>query len=88
MVTFSRCLSWLQTASTSARISPHPRLRISAAHDEWNHEVEALVALEKGYFREEGLEDVGLIAFADDEAAQIDALARQRRARLKASPDY
>ena len=42
---------------------------------EWNHEVEALVALEKGYFREEGLEDVELIAFADDEAAQIDALA-------------
>lgn len=46
------------------------------------------MALEKGYFREEGLEDVELIAFADDEAAQIDALARQRRARLKASPDY
>ncbi len=75
MVTFSRCLSWLQTPSTPPRISPYPRLRISAAHDEWNHEVEALVALEKGYFREEGLEDVELIAFADDEAAQIDALA-------------
>jgi ABC-type nitrate/sulfonate/bicarbonate transport system substrate-binding protein len=50
-------------------------LRISAAHDEWNHEVEALVAMAKGYFREEGLEDVELIAFADDEAAQIEVLA-------------
>ena len=75
MVTFSRCISWLQTPSTPPRNSTHPRLRISAAHDEWNHEVEALVAMEKGYFRVEGLEDVELIAFADDEAAQIDALS-------------
>jgi ABC-type nitrate/sulfonate/bicarbonate transport system substrate-binding protein len=36
--------------------------------------VEALVAMAKGYFREEGLEDVELIAFRDDEAAQIEAL--------------
>ena len=75
MGAFSRCLSWLQTPSNPPKASIHPRLRISAAHDEWNHEVEALVALDKGYFREEGLEDVELVAFADDEAAQIDALA-------------
>ncbi len=31
--------------------------------------------MEKGYFREEGLEDVELIAFPDDESAQIEALA-------------
>lgn len=74
MAAFSNCRCWLQTTSRGAA-PRHPRLRISAAHDEWNHEVEALVAMAKGYFREEGLEDVELIAFADDEAAQIEALA-------------
>ncbi len=33
------------------------------------------MGMEKGYFREEGLEDVELIAFPDDESAQIEALA-------------
>lgn len=75
MQSFSNCQSWLQRPSGPGKVSLHPRLRISAAHDEWNHEVEALVALEKGYFREEGLEDVELVAFADDEAAQVEALA-------------
>jgi len=31
--------------------------------------------MEKGYFREEGLEDVELITFPDDEPAQIEGLA-------------
>ena len=75
MVTFSKCMTWLQVPSDPPKATIHLRLRISAAHDEWNHEVEALVAMEKGYFKEEGLEDVELIAFADDEAAQIDALS-------------
>jgi len=72
---FSRCHSWLQTPSGISRASSHPRLRISSAHDELNHDWEALVGMEKGYFREEGLEDVELIAFPDDESAQIEALA-------------
>lgn len=73
-MTFFNCHGWVQRRS-SMRPSPHFRLRISTAHCEWNHDVQALVAMEQGFFREEGLEDVELIAFADDEAAQIEALS-------------
>jgi ABC-type nitrate/sulfonate/bicarbonate transport system substrate-binding protein len=31
--------------------------------------------MDKGYFKEEGLEDVELIVFPDDEVAQLEALA-------------
>lgn len=53
-----RCHSWLQTPSSTSRVSSYPRLRISSAHGEWIHDWEALVAMEKGCFREEGLKDV------------------------------
>lgn len=73
-MTFFNCHGWVQRPSSSETAS-HLRLRISTAHCEWNHDVQALVAMEKGFFREEGLEDVELIAFADNEAAQIEALS-------------
>ncbi len=73
MAAFSNCSCWLQSPS-SPRIALQSRLRISTAHNEWNHVVLGLVAMEKGYFREEGLEDVELIAFANDEKAQVEAL--------------
>jgi len=69
------CVSWLQTSFTPSRVSSHSRLRVSSAHHEWNHDVQILVAMDKGYFKDEGLEDVELIAFPDDEAAQLEALA-------------
>ncbi len=47
---------------------------MSTAHDEWNHDVQALVAMDKGYFREEGLEEVELVAFHDDEESQLEAI--------------
>ena len=75
MTAFSNCVSWLQSASIPSRASSHARLRISSAHHEWNHDVQVLVAMDKGYFKEEGLEDVELIVFPDDEAAQLEALA-------------
>ena len=38
--------------------------------------------MEKGYFKEEGLEDVELITFPDDESAQIEACKRFCRSSL------
>ncbi len=59
------------------------RLRICAAHDEWNHVGIALAAMERGFFAEEGIPDVELITFPeasgtllDREAMQLDLLAR------------
>ena len=75
MIAFSNCVSWLQSASIPSRASSYARLRISSAHHEWNHDVQVLVAMDKEYFKEEGLEDVELIVFPDDEAAQLEALA-------------
>jgi ABC-type nitrate/sulfonate/bicarbonate transport system substrate-binding protein len=62
----------------------HTRLRISAAHNEWNHVGMALAAMAQGFFAEEGLSDVELISFdeneqtelLDREAVQVDLLAR------------
>ena len=55
---------------------------MSAAHNEWNHVGIALLAMEEGYFAEEGLTDVELITFdeesselLDREAVQADLLA-------------
>jgi len=59
------------------------RLRLSAAHNEWNHVGIALAAMEEGFFADEGLADVELITFdeaaselLDREALQVDLLAR------------
>lgn len=70
--------SWM----SSDRTRGGPRLRLSAAHDEWNHVGIALAAMEEGFFAQEGLTDVELISFAgeavllDREAAQVDLLAK------------
>lgn len=71
---FFNCQCWLQRP-LSSQVRSQFRLRISTAHHEWNHDLQALVAMEKGFFGEEGLEDVELIAFADDESSQIEALS-------------
>ena len=59
-----------------------PRLRLSAAHDEWNHVGFALAAMERGFLAEEGFSDVELITFPgageellEREAQQVDLLA-------------
>ncbi|HZT06379.1 MAG TPA: ABC transporter substrate-binding protein [Chloroflexota bacterium] len=49
-----------------------PRLRLSAAHDEWNHVGIALAAIELGFLAEEGLDDVELITFPEDAGALLD----------------
>lgn len=60
-----------------------PRLRLSAAHDEWNHVGFALAAMERGFLAEEGFADVELITFPghgdellERESLQVDLLAR------------
>jgi ABC-type nitrate/sulfonate/bicarbonate transport system substrate-binding protein len=60
-----------------------PRLRLSAAHDEWNHVGFALAAIERGFLAEEGFADVELITFPGAgeellarESLQVDLLAR------------
>lgn len=59
-----------------------PRLRLSAAHDEWNHVGFALAAMERGFLAAEGFSDVELITFPGSgdellqrEAQQVDLLA-------------
>ncbi len=54
--------------------SSHPPIRISAAHHEWNHVVIPLVAMAKGYFAEEGLNEVEFVTLGN-EAWQIEALS-------------
>ena len=51
-------LDWNLSNSGRRRSSLHPRIRISSAHDEWNHVVIPLIALAKGFFAVEGLEDI------------------------------
>src|ERR1051326_2105166 len=70
--------SWI---SRSDRQSPH-RLRVSAAHAEWNHVGIALTAIEEGFFRDEGITDIEVISFweetgelMDREKVQVDLLA-------------
>lgn len=70
---FGSLHGWL---SLGLRTKPgsHPRIRISAAHHEWNHVVIPLVAMAKGFFAEEGLNDVELVTMGN-EAWQIEGLA-------------
>jgi NitT/TauT family transport system substrate-binding protein len=73
---------WLHRSNGSN--DKQARLRISAAHNEWNHVGMALAAMEQGFFAEEGLSDVELVTFdeneqtelLDREAIQVDLLAR------------
>ena len=70
---------WVSSSNGSQ--GPRKRLRLSAAHDEWNHVGIALVAMEEGFFANEGLSDVELITFdetgselLDREVEQVDLL--------------
>lgn len=58
------------------------RLRLSAAHNEWNHLAVALIAMDQGFFSDEGFTDVELISFdettdelVDREELQVNLLA-------------
>jgi ABC-type nitrate/sulfonate/bicarbonate transport system substrate-binding protein len=62
--------SWLQIPKDDNR--PHRRLRLSAAHDEWNHVGIALAAMEEGFFADEGLDDVELVTFPEESGALLD----------------
>ena len=64
--------SWLSGAGRSGR-----RLRLSAAHDEWNHVGIALAGIDRGFFADEGLTDVELITFTGDSEALLDREATQ-----------
>ncbi|NIO08722.1 MAG: ABC transporter substrate-binding protein [Deltaproteobacteria bacterium] len=66
-------LDWNLSNSGRKRSSLHPRIRISSAHDEWNHVVIPLIALAKGFFAQEGLEDVELVTL-ESEGASLEAL--------------
>ncbi len=49
--------------------------RISVAHDEWNHLAIPLVAMERGFFAQEGLSHVELVATGEEEA-QVTGMAQ------------
>jgi len=68
-------LDWNLSNAGRKRRSLHPRIRISCAHDEWNHVVIPLIALARGFFAEEGLEDVELVTL-ESEGASIEALTQ------------
>jgi len=53
------------------------RLRLSAAHNEWNHVGIALLAMEEGFFAEDGLTDVELITFDKGSSELLNREARQ-----------
>ena len=53
------------------------RLRLSAAHNEWNHVGIALAAMEEGFFATEGLTDVELVTSEDTSDELLDREARQ-----------
>ena len=61
---------WLSFSKGSK--GPRKRLRLSAAHNEWNHVAVALVAMEEGYFSDEGITDVELISFDESKEVLID----------------
>lgn len=70
--------SWFQASpNADAR-----RVRLSAAHDEWNHVCIALTAVTEGFFAQEGLTNVEVVAIPeqagkllDREALQVEILA-------------
>src|SRR5512132_3522586 len=53
------------------------RLRVSAAHDEWNHVGIALAGIDQGFFADEGLVDVELITFPAESGELLDREAVQ-----------
>lgn len=73
--------AWLTSVPHSQ--GPPKRIRLSAAHNEWNHVGIALAAMEEGFFAREGITDIELITFPEDdhgelldrEAVQADLLA-------------
>jgi len=65
--------AWLAWKQDTA--SPQPRIRISSAHDEWNHVVVPLIGLAKGFFADQGLQDVELVTL-ESEDASLEALSR------------
>jgi len=73
--------SWISTSRGGQ--GSKRRVRASAAHNEWNHIGIGLVAMEEGYFAREGLTDVEIISFPEEqgelldrEAMQVELLAR------------
>jgi len=69
-------LNWTNNVPRPNR-SLHPRIRVSSAHDEWNHVVVPLIAFAKGFFADEGLGDVELVTL-ESENASIEALTHQQ----------
>jgi ABC-type nitrate/sulfonate/bicarbonate transport system substrate-binding protein len=53
------------------------RVRLSAAHDEWNHVGIALAGIDQGFFAEEGITDIELITFPGEVEALLDREATQ-----------
>lgn len=66
--------TWLSGRGGSGR-----RLRLSAAHDEWNHVGIALAGIDQGFFVDEGITDVELITFPGDSDELLDREATQVR---------
>ena len=66
---------WL--SSSNGKKGIRRRLRLSAAHREWNHVGIALAAMEEGFFADEGLTDVELITFDETESELLDREAIQ-----------
>ncbi|MEA2638664.1 MAG: NMT1-like family, partial [Chloroflexota bacterium] len=66
--------SWLSGHSGDGR-----RVRLSAAHDEWNHVGIALAGIDQGFFAEEGLADIELVTFPGEAEALLDREAAQVR---------
>lgn len=67
---FLQPTTWLSCGEADRR--PRLRLRLSAAHAEWNHVGIALVAMSEGYFAAEGLPEIELISFPQDSSALVD----------------
>ncbi len=60
--------AWISAPDRSAAT----RLRVSAAHAEWNHVGIALTAMEEGFFRDEGITDIEVISFWEETGALVD----------------
>jgi ABC-type nitrate/sulfonate/bicarbonate transport system substrate-binding protein len=60
--------SWISGPNRSAA----HRVRVSAAHAEWNHVGIALTAMEEGFFRDEGITDLEVISFWEETGALVD----------------
>lgn len=67
--------AWLHLSSGAER--SRRRLRVSAAHSEWNHVGIALAAMEEGFFDAEGIREVELISFEETTGELLDREATQ-----------